>query len=204
MAILKAEIIAYVNAALGKSYSGSDLDIQIKAALDDLANMHVLTGTDTSQTLANGDTYLTYPSDSLETKQAIRSIKLTDSNSLQLAPLKQLRGGYKEYLRLMESFSTASRSEPAWYAHQDGRLYLWTPPGGSYTVEIRYYKLAQAVDSGIEFPESWRNAIYFGTIYQKALLGADSVYRDQWEPRYYGEKANCRLRIPRENEMEGA
>lgn len=204
MTISKTAIIAYVNEAMETSYSGSDLDIAIQAVLDDLSGMFSLLEEDTSQSLSSSSYYLSYPSDCLDGEVAVVDVVLTDSSSVRGEPLRHLNGGWQEYGRLMEAYTTSLRSLPKYMVRHDRKIYVWPPPDGTYTSSIWYYKLHQAVDSGIEFPDSWRQAIYQGTVWQKALLIGRQETITQWEPKYNTQKELCRLTITRRSKIMGA
>lgn len=200
--ITKADILEVVNEAFAQSYSGSNLDVPIKMALDDLSRMHVLKAEDTTQTLTSSSDYLTYPSDALYTDQAIISVVLTDSNGNRQNPLYRLRGGWTRYNEMMSYANASSRSYPAYMVTKDRKIYLWPPPSGNYTSSIWYYKLHQDIDSGVEFDDEWKNAICYGTIFFKAKLMASSEYLSLWQPEYLQEKERMRISIPRDLSME--
>ena len=201
MAILKADILSYVNAAFATALT--DIDLYIQLALDDLSKMHCLVDQDTSQTLADGDEYLDYPSDALDTDQSIISVELTDSSSVRQGSLRRLRGGWDEYIRLMKRSSICT-GLPGWMVTHDLKIYVLPTAGASYTSEIHYYKLHQAVDSGVEFRDDWATAIKLGTAYQYALLSGSAEYLALYEGRYLVERENMRRTISRELMIEGS
>lgn len=207
MAVTKAQILTFASDALGmhdSPYTGTDLDVQIQAALDDLAAMHCLPATDTSQTLTSSSTYLNYPSDCLNTQQAIRSVVLTDSSAVRQAPLDWLPGGMDEYNRLMEAFSTSARSTPAYRVCDGSTIWLYPAPEAAYTVAIDYYKRHPDIALGtVVFPDDWKMAIFMGTVYFAHLLAGDEPGINLWEPRYFEKKERCRISIPRETTIRG-
>ena len=199
MAITKSGILAFVNAAFQETCSGTDLDIQIKLCVDDLAEMHVLDGEDATQTLSDLSTYLEYPSDCLDTAQSILSITLTDSSGVRHRPLVRLPGGWDKYQRLMRSVTTGST--PLYWVPRSRRIYIYPMSGGSYTTSIWYYRRHQAIGSGFEFDDTWEKAIFFGTAYYTALLKQWESLINIWLPQYQSEKEERRLGIPRDLQM---
>ena len=204
MAITKASILTFVNAAFSAAKTGSDLDIYIQEALDDLSKMHGLKDEDTTQTLVSGTTYLDYPDDALDTDQAIITVELTDSSSVRQGSLRRLRGGWDEYIRLMRHVGSSSRTLPTHMLTHDAKIYLYPIPGAAYTSSIWYYKLHQAIDSGVEFRDTWAKAIKYGACYYYSLLSASSEYISLWEGRFLVEKENMRRTISRELMIEGS
>ena len=202
MAITKAELIAFVNAAYAGAYSGTDLDEALALVLEDLAGLHVLIGTDTTATLAAGATYFAYPDDALDTDRAVIKIVLTDATAW--APLKWLPGGWTEYNRLMEG-NSGGGAGPTHYVSFDRKIYVWPAPGedDTYTISLDYYKRHQALASGIEFNDAWKNALKFGAAYYHALLKASAEYIALWESKYLREKDRMRMTIPRDLTVAG-
>lgn len=197
MTISKSTILSFANRGLEGSYSGTELDIEIQEALDDLAQMHVLEGQDTSQALAAGTTYLSYPSTCLDSEQAIIDVTITDDDGLQQPPLVPLPGGWAEYANLMTHYNSTQRSTPGYYVVRNRRLYVYPVPSSAYTTSIRYYRRHQALASGIEFDDSWQQAIQYGTLYFFHLLAESQEGMAIWQPKYYEEKERRRLHIPR-------
>jgi len=204
MAILKADILAFVNEALEAAYSGTDLDVAIQLALDDLAAMHVLKDEDTSQSATLATYSLDYPTDALGTEQAIISVVLTSSAGVRGAPLRHLPGGWRAYNELMEAFSASSGSVPAYKVCHDRKIWLYPAPDGTYTADIWYYKNAQAVALDIEFDDEWGKAVKYGSAYFKALLQNSVNLLNLWRPLYMEEREACRLRIPRDVMLENS
>lgn len=205
MAITQAEILAFVNKAVGEgTYSGTDLDIEIQMALDDLSSMHCIEDEDTSQSVTNASYYLDYPTRCIPTEQAIIGVVLTNSSGVVCAPLKHLPGGLNEYNRLMEAFSMSARSTPEWMVRQDQRIYLYPPPDDTYTSSIRCYVRHQPIADGVEFYDDWRTAVYFGAVYYTALLMNATELLNLWESRYYTEREKMRRTISRPTAIEGS
>lgn len=189
---IKTAILAFVNEALNESYSGSSLDTAIQACLNDLSNEDLLVAVDDSQTLANESETLDYPTDF---KSPI-SIVLINSGDVRQAPLEKLKGGHKEYRRLRDNDSATG--EPEFYSEFDNKFWLWRPSNGSYDTEIEYYRRHPQTPGGILFGEDFRNAIYFGTTYYKALLRKKTDYIAIWRPVYLVEKEERRAAAPAE------
>ncbi|MEN6546412.1 MAG: hypothetical protein ABFE07_10250, partial [Armatimonadia bacterium] len=153
MTILKADILTFVNEAVEAQYSGTDLDVKIQTALDDLAEMHCLKAEDATQTLTDASSYLVYPTNCLSTEQAIISVVLRDIDDVRGKPLRQIPGGWFEYNRIMENASYSSRGDPEYMVCHDRKIYLYPAPDENFTTSIWYYKKHQALSSGIEFPD---------------------------------------------------
>ena len=204
MSISKTNITTFVNKALDGSYTGTELDIAINRVLSDLSKMAVLIDDDDTQVLTSSSTNLDYPTDCLDTDQAIISVELIDSNSVSQGRMRRLRGGWREYLRQMKQFNSSTRSDPGWMVTHDRKIYLYPPPGASYTTNINYYKRHGDIATDTLFDDSWDNAVYFGTVYFEALLNGSKEEMSIWQPQYYAEKEDRRRSIPREIAIEGA
>lgn len=198
LADIKAAILAVVNEALNESYSGTQLDTAIQLCLNDLSNEDLLVGTDSDQTLTSSSLSLDYPEDF----KSLISIVLINSSSVRQAPLEKLKGGHKEYRRLRDSDNATG--EPESYSEFDDKFWLWRPSNGSYTTEIEYYRRHPQTPGAILFGEEFRNAIYFGTTYYKALLRKKTEYIAIWRPVYLVEKEERRAAAPAEPRICGA
>lgn len=206
MSITHAEILATVNEAFETTYAAANIANALRMALNDLSRMHVLKAEDTSQSTSTSTVYLDYPSDALNTDQAIISVQLTDSNGVDQGRLQRLRGGWREYRSQMEEFNTSHRSEPSHFVTHDRRIYLFVPPGAVYTTSIWYYRRHPELttDGTSVFEDEWQTAIEFGTIRYKAMLLHDRKFLNIYDPIYRDEKEQMRLQIPREPSIEGA
>jgi len=209
MTIAKADILTFADAAMGNTesgstYSGSDLDVPIHLALQDLAKMHCLKAEDTAQSLTSSSYYLAYPSAALSTEQAIISVVLTDASSVRGAPLRTIPGGWYEYNRLMQNVSSATRGVPKWRVCQDRKIYLYPAPNDTYTASIWHFKRHRALASGVEFPDEYDMAVKFGTLYYLHLLNKDTEGLALWGPQYAQERERMRLQIPRDLGMIGS
>lgn len=180
MAILKADILDFVNRALQRSES--DIDIEIQLALNDLSNEDFLEAEDTTQVLASGDLTLAYPTDFRD----LVSIVLINNSGVRGRDLRALPRGYKQYQELRDNDSTTDT--PDFYAKFQRLFHLWRPPNGDFTTEIKYYRFhPQDVDT-IIFGDEFRNAIYFGAAYYRALTLGLTRLINIWGPQYMAEK----------------
>jgi len=183
----KSEIIAVVNDALREAYSGTQLDTAIQLCLNDLSNENLLVSTDESQSLTSGDLSINYPTDYKD----LVAITLVDSSNVEGKPLKKLPGGHKTYRELRDN--DASTGITSWFSEFDDKFWLWRPANGSYTPKIEYYRRHPQTPEDILFGDDFRNAIYFGAIYYKALLEKKTDYIAIWRPVYLVEKEERRL-----------
>ena len=188
MAITKAQILSFTNSRLQRADAASDIEESIKMILRDIASYYVLTDTDTTQTLTTTDLTLDYPSDALDGEQAIKSVILTDSSSVQQAPLIYLPGGWREYNRLMEQFTSGNRSYPSHMVCFRRKIYLWPAPSQAYTTSIEYLKRHPEDVDNIEYTEDWRNAILFGVCREVAYDNKMTEQMAFWENRYLVER----------------
>ena len=186
MAITKADILSFTNDRLRRI--DTDIDESIKLVLRDLSSYYCLTDTDTSQSLTSTDLTLDYPSDALDDEQAIKSVILTDSSSVQLPPLEYLGGGWRDYNRLMQYFATGDRSYPESMVCFRRKIYLYPAPNAAYTVSIEYYKRHADTADTISYSEDWRNAIYFGACMEVAVHHKMGDQIQLWSTRYVGER----------------
>lgn len=187
---IKSVIIAVVNDALREAYSGTQLDTAIQLCLNDLSNENLLVSTDESQSLTSGDLSINYPTDYKD----LVAITLVDSSNVEGKPLKKLPGGHKTYRELRDN--DASTGITSWFSEFDDKFWLWRPANGSYTPKIEYYRRHPQTPDYILFGDDFRNAIYFGAIYYKALLEKKTDYIAIWRPVYLVEKEERRLAAP--------
>jgi len=191
------DIVTAINAVVGEAlkaddsaFSGTQLHNAIQLCLNDLSNENLLVSTDESQSLVSGDLSIKYPTDFKD----LVSITLIDSSSVEGKPLIKLPGGHKEYRRLRDNDS--STGVTSWFSEFDEKFWLWRPANGSYTPKIEYYRRHPQTPSAILFGEDFRNAIYFGTTYYKALLRGMSKHIARWLPVYLVEKNERRAAVP--------
>ena len=184
---IKTGILAFVNKALHKSYTTTDLDIAIQACLNDMANHGLLVGTDTTQTLAIGDKTLAYPTDF---KKMI-SITLIDGSSNEKSPLIKFGDGHKDYRRLRLNDTSNGLTE--FYSELNEKFYLWRPPSQAFTVNMEYTRYHAQTVSDILFGEEFRNAVYFGTAFFESIFIKNKEGSDRYGPLYGNEKQMRRL-----------
>jgi hypothetical protein len=178
---------------LSRAETEASITPDITVILGELAGMYVLDATDATQTLTVASYYLTYPTDALDSEQAIQEVVLTDSSSVQLEPLDVLARGWHEYCQLMKSFASGDRSTPTQYIAHDRKIYLYPAPNGTYTTSITYYKRHPAGVSNIVFSGDWDNAMRYGVVAQVCLhYGLDAAYA-KWYPRYREEAERQRI-----------
>lgn len=188
MAITKAEILSFTNSYLERADAAAAIVEQIKVILREIAGYYVLLDTDTSQTLTSSSTTLDYPSDALDGEQAIKSVILTDTSSIQQAPLDYLEGGWRDYNRLMDKFVSGDRSYPMTMTIYNRTIYLWPPPNASYTTSIQYLKRHPENEDNIEYSEDWRNAIMYGVAREVSLNNKMTDQIILWNGRYIEER----------------
>ena len=193
------DIVTAINEVVGEAlkaddsaFSGTQLHKAIQLCLNDLSNEDILAGTDDEQTLSSGDLNLDYPTDF----KSLISIVLINSSGVRQTPLEKLKGGHREYKEFRDNDNT--NGEPEAYSEFDNKFWLWRPSSGSYTTEIEYYRKHPQTPTAILFGEECRNAIYFGTIYYKALLRGMSAHIARWLPVYLAEKEERRAAAPAE------
>ena len=198
---IKEDITNFVNEALRENFnqnsdgeydaSATDLDNEIQAVLDDLSKLDALVATDDTQTLSLGDTYLAYPTGF----RSPVSIVLINSSGARQAPLEKLPGGQEQYEELRDNDSATG--EPEWYSEFDDKFWLWRPPGGSFTSEIKYYiNHPKGTLTNILFGDDFKQAILFGTTYFKALFSLRHRDIANWRPAYLEERAKMELEVP--------
>jgi hypothetical protein len=190
--ILKSEVLTFVNSVLRRNET--NIDEQIQIVVDDLAAMHVLTDTDDTQSFDNADFMLDYPTDALETEEAIISVTLT-VNGYRSKPLTVIPGGWQEYLRKCSGNLTAARSVVYEMLPQSPYIYLLPPPSQSGTASIYYYKRHSAVGTTLDFSDPWKNCIKFGAASQVAAKYGLNSYNafTAWDAQYQREKVKQKI-----------
>lgn len=189
MAILKASIESFINVCMEDGISAASLTEAIKLCLRDLSNIGLLVGSDTSQTLSDGDLTLNIPDEYKD----VLSIQLKDDSDVFQDPLIALSGGQEEYRLLMADSTTTST--PEYYSEYDGAFYLYPPPDDDYTVNIEYQKYDDQDDTAIEFGDEFSNALKFGSLYFYAMMKSRERYVALWGPKYEAEKEIRRLNM---------
>jgi len=189
MAILKADIEAFINVCMEDGISAASLTEAVKLCLRDISNIGLLVGSETTQTLESGDLTLDVPDEYKD----VLNIQLTDDGDVLQDPLIALSGGQEEYRLLMsESNST---NTPEYYSEYDGAFYLYPPPDDDYTTNIEYQKYDDQNPDSIEFGDEFSNALKFGSLYFYAMMKSRERYVALWGPKYEYEKEIRRLNM---------
>lgn len=180
----KADILADVGENLNAditSFTGTSLDRQIIKTLTDMSNKGLLVGTDDTQTLADGDTTLDYPTGF---RSAI-NITLTDTSDNTNYPLIKLPGGHKEY-RERIAFG-GGLVNPEWFSEFDGKFYLLGQASKSYTTLIEFRKNHPKTPDNIEFTTDFENLMFAGVTFWKAVARGATAKIAVWSPVYANE-----------------
>jgi len=187
MAILKADIILFVNDVLREAYSGTQLDVAIKTCLADLSKANLLTAQD-AHVLTTGDKSFALPDDFKQEVSIVPSL-----NSISYSPLTPFPGGLKAY---KEAMATSPAGLPEYYVIYKKYMHIYPGAGAAYTITTEYYKHHAKTADAIEFDDNFTNAVNFGTAYFKALFSKKSSYVQIWRPIYKEEKAEMVALIP--------
>jgi hypothetical protein len=191
MSITKTNLLAFVNNALHRSPAETDIDVQIQSVVDDLSQGPYIEAVDEDQTLTDGDTYLTLPTDYF----LLNSIILNDGSN-DLRPLKPYPGGYKELADEKGNVQSINAGHPEYYAIWNGLIYIYPAAGQSYEATINYYKLHSAITETLEFSDEWKRAVQFGAAFEVACKYKLADYMQIWGARYEAEKEKQRLAHP--------
>lgn len=184
MAIVKADILTFVNAKLQENFAAEDIEFEIQQCLDDLSEEDLLVGTNDEQTLSSGDTTLDEPTGF----RALVAITLTvTSSGSEQFPLIALKQGHQQYRALRHNDD--STGIPRWFSNFNGQFFLWRPPNQAFTSLIEYYKNHPQNINDIEFDDNFKNAIYAGATYYVALTHKKISYIAIWSPVYENAKA---------------
>ncbi|KKM92220.1 hypothetical protein LCGC14_1220660 [marine sediment metagenome] len=179
--IIKADIITDVNDNLQTALSGTELDSAINKVLVDMSKRGLLVGTDSSQTLADGDLTLNYPTGF---RHAI-AITLTDADGDPRRPLRKLPGGHAEYRRLRHNDLATGFTE--WYSEFDKKIYLWRPAGQAFTTLIEFRKDHAKDPDNIEFTTEFENLMFAGASFWHAMAKGRTSGIAIWGPMYQDE-----------------
>ncbi len=179
--IVKADIIADVNENLQTAFSDTELDRAIIKTLTDMSNKGLLVGTDTDQTLADGDKTLEFPTGFRSTI----NITLTDLSDNANYPLKKLSGGHKAYRELI-AFG-GGLVNPEWFSEFNDLFFLYGQASKSYTVLIEFRKNHPKTPDAIEFTTEFENLMFAGTTYWKAAAIRRTSSLALWGPIYANE-----------------
>ena len=187
--ITKADIETFINACMEDDITAASLTEAIKLCMADISNTGLLVGSDTTQTLEDGDLTLDTP----DYYKDVLNILLTDDGDLLKDPLIALSGGHEEYRRLMAD--STSTGTPKYYSEYNGSFYLYPPPDDDYTVNIEYQKYDDQDADDIEFDGEFSNALKFGSLYFYAMMKSRDRYVALWGPKYEVEKEMRRLNM---------
>lgn len=187
MAILKADILTFVNRALITEESAGDIDVEIQITLDDLSEEDLLEATldaddEDGITLAALQASFSLPADWRD----YSAITLTTQAGVNQDPLRPIPGGIEE-LRAVKS-NDSGTGTPQWYTVFGTTVFLWRPSSGIFTVKQEYTKNHAQSVSSIEFPDIFRNAIYFGTTAEVAARLGRTRGVNLWLPKYLAAK----------------
>lgn len=191
MAILKADILIFVNDALQENFTADQLDGEIKTVLQKLSDQDLLIGSDETN----------YPANTVTIAQpaGFRSeITLTPTNAggVECDPLFALPGGYQEYRTLKSN--DAATGIPIAYTLLNKVFYIWRPLAGAYDILIDYYKNHPLDPDNIEFGDEFTDAINAGVTYYKARNKAKRTYMADWKTEWF-ESLNNRIQsFPRQ------
>lgn len=177
MAILKADVLTFVNSVLARSET--DIDAQIISVINDLRFLNLLEAQDLTKTLSDGSTYFDEPTGF---KSPI-SIVLNDG-STNLAPLLPMPGGYKGYRDAMEEVVVGDESTPEYYARFAGKIYVYPTADQDYTSIIDFYKKHALDADNIEYNDDFTSCFKFGAAYYVAMKRGLSRYIAIWQPAY--------------------
>lgn len=183
MSITKAEILTEINDNLEESFSESQVAVAIQMCLDDLSEEDLLVGTDTAQTLSDGDTVLVYPTGF----RALIAITLTvTAGGSEQHPLVPLPQGHFQYRQLRHNDNSVGI--PRWYSEFNDQFFLWRPANQAFSSLIEFYKdHPQDLDT-IEFGDNFKNAIFAGSTYYTILKHKKLSYIGFWSPIYENAK----------------
>jgi hypothetical protein len=192
---IQSTLLSIVGEALladSGGFSGTDLDNAINMCLKDLSQPEncPLDAEDADQSLAANGATLNHPTDYV----GLIAITLTNASSVADAPLTKLKGGHKEYRRLMDNDS--SLGQPEWFSSFNGKFYVWRNSNGAYTVRIEYLRTHPEEPANILYGEDARLAIYAGVCYYKAMLMKKTSAINVWGPEYAKEKGKLRASWP--------
>lgn len=186
------DILAFVKEALREdSFEVADITVAIQTCLNDLSNLDLLFETATPSVAAD-DVSIAYPVD--YKPGSVISIVLINSSGVRQDPLEALSRGHNQYRELRDNDSATG--EPGYFSEFDDKFWLWRPSNAAFATEIEYPRRHPQTPENILFGEDFRNVIYFGTTYFKALLRNKTSYIAAWGPKYFEEKEQRRLAAP--------
>lgn len=184
MAIVKAEILAFVNKALKTEnlLGAGDIDVDIQIILDDLSEEDLLEASDDTINLVANDASFSPPDDLRD----ISAITLTDASGINQRPLLELPGGINR-LRLVKR-SDSAVGTPRYYVRFNDTIFLWRSADAAYDVLLEYTKNhAQGVDT-IGFNDIYRATINYGVTAEVAARFNRTAGINLWLPKYLAAK----------------
>jgi len=201
MAITEAQILEYVRSAfsLGATIPAdiqTDIDLALKTCLRDLSSLDLLVkSTDGTDEITDSTVTIDVTESELPQFKAVKTLTLTDSNSVALEPLILMEGGIEGY---REGVSISdSRGEPIYYAIDQRLIYPFRPPDQTYTYLLEYYANhlfpGAGEDITIEFTDDFLLAVSFGTCYWLGRIkNSFRKYVENWGPVYFDERQRMR------------
>ncbi|HEB26929.1 MAG TPA: hypothetical protein ENI05_04000 [Porticoccus sp.] len=184
MALGKAEVLAFVNAALLTSLTQDEVNPAIKATLTDLAKYNLLTAAPVEIVALSGAKTIDYPT----LFKRLVTIQPNDGSN-DRNPLIALPGGYKEYLRKTEGLQVSSTPGQMWFAEYNKKFFIYPTLSQDITFTVDYYQHSARDVDNIAFGDEFANAVNFGSTYHAALFRKKTSYVDIWLPIYLAERA---------------
>lgn len=157
----KAQIILWVNDKLGKTYSGTDIDDEIAAVLNDLTtNLNIVKGSDNATSVVGQHNYS-------DTEFGVTNIKsIIDVNIDSSDPLEEMTE--REYKAKIADEAVADYDEPDSYYFDETTktVYLYPAPDvATYTIYVNYWAVDDDVDD-IELDDDFKFLVFKGVGYE--------------------------------------
>ena len=181
MAIVKADILSFVNNRLKENFT--DVDDEIKATLADLSKFNLLTADAVEDAKVSGDFTIDYPT----LFKKLVSITPNDG-SVNRRPMLPIPGGYKEFRSIKSWEQSNSTAGQFYYAEYNKKFYFYPTLTDSFTFTIEYYQHSAGDVDNIDFGDEFRNAINYGACYHAALFRKKTSYIEIWLPVYLAER----------------
>lgn len=180
MSITKAEVLVAVNKRLIRAET--DIDVELRQALKHISGAGKFLPDSTTDTIADGDTEMDYPTDC----SVLKAIFIDDSE----VPLDRM-----SYPRNDEG--ELEVGEPTAYEEFDGKIRFDKEVDADYDVRIDYWKWHPESLTTILFGDEFREAIYSLTTALVAYAYGIVDRGQFWEGRYYQELDMLRSRSER-------
>jgi hypothetical protein len=191
-AVLKADILTFVNKMQRENYAIADILDEINKTLKDLSraakwpDLYRSNVTADQSTLASGDSEISLP-DGLR----ILDFIVINDGSNDGRPLKLI--SFEKWLNRREDQTSGAYDEPKRYARRGKKWYPDPIPDGAYTAKYwfwRYHPTVTAEDASlILFGDEFDPCLKYGVCAEVAKTHKRQEYIDIWEPRYIAEKA---------------